>query len=136
MGPAGTGARVVRASCDVLGARSLLAPDELVALRSRRRGFDQAAAARAAAKEALRDALAWSGIQRALQPPAQTIVVRHDSRGRPHVELPEEAAAWMVAQGLKFDISIAHDSGRGAAAAVVAAEVATAEVCSRCGGTL
>jgi phosphopantetheinyl transferase (holo-ACP synthase) len=127
---------VVRASCDVAAADPRLPVAEHVPLLLRPRGFGRGVAARKAATEAVRDALAGAGLPAALMPPGREMLIRHDSRGRPYVELSEGPAQWLAARGFTVDASLAHEGHRGAAAAVVAAAEPAAEACARCGGTL
>jgi phosphopantetheinyl transferase (holo-ACP synthase) len=129
MGPSNT--LVVRASCDV-AAEDPLPTAKHAPLLVRPRGFGRGLAARKAATEAVWDALAGAGLPGALMPSGREMLIRHDSRGRPYVELSKGPAQWLAACGFTVDASLAHEGHRGAAAAVVAA--AEPAACPRCGG--
>lgn len=92
---------------------------ELEAL-AQRRGRVSAAAARLAAKDAIREALFRAGLSRAALPRPADIRVDRNPFGRPLVDLPDAVASWLSQAGLGLDLSLTHTDALAAAVVVIA----------------
>ena len=87
---------------------------------AQRRGKVPAAAARLAAKDAVREALLQAGISREILPAPADIRIARDAFGRPSVDLPDAVASWLSQAGLGLELSLTHADALAAAVAVIA----------------